>query len=286
MGNIITLQSFSLPYKAHILKAKLESAGIPAMLADENITVLYGSSFSNVRVMIDEDDLEKATQLLESEEFISDKKLVVFDLDGTLIDSLEDLADSANHVLDNHGFATHPILDYRYFVGDGVRKLIERILPENHRTESEIERCKSEFVEYYNIHKEDKTTVYEDITELLVELKNRNIKIAVATNKVHEAVEPLMRKYFPQIHFDALIGQRDGVSVKPHPQIIYDILELTDCKQIETFHVGDTSTDIQLAKNANVESVGVTWGYRPESELLQSHADHIIHKPLELLNLL
>lgn len=286
MGKIITFKSFNLPYKAHILKAKLESAGIPAMLADENITVLYGSSFSNVRVMIDEDNLEKATQLLESEELVFNKKLVIFDLDGTLIDSLEDLADSANHVLENHGFATHPILDYRYFVGDGVRKLIERILPENHRTELEIENCKNEFVEYYNIHKEDKTTVYEDITELLIELKNRNIKIAVATNKVHEAVEPLMKKYFPQIHFDALIGQRDGIPVKPHPQIIYDILQVTNCKHLEAFHVGDTSTDMHLAKNANIESVGVTWGYRPESELLQARADNIIHKPLELLNLL
>ena len=153
--------------------------------------------------------------------------LIVFDLDGTLLNSLEDLADSANHVLTQHGFPTHPVDAYRYFVGDGVRKLIERILPPEERNEATIELCRQEFVAYYKVHMEDKTSVYEGITDLLTELKKRGLKIAVATNKVHIAVAPLMAKYFPTIRFDSMIGQREGVPVKPAPQIMFDILKET-----------------------------------------------------------
>ena len=214
------------------------------------------------------------------------KRLIVFDLDGTLINSLEDLADSANHVLIQHGFPTHPVDAYRYFVGDGMRKLIERILPPEERNDMQIERCKAEFLAYYTIHMEDKTVAYPGMIELLKELKDRGLKIAVATNKVHVAVEPLMAKYFPGIHFDSLIGQREGVPVKPAPQIMYDILKETGCQPSEALHVGDTATDMQLAHNAGVESVGVLWGYRPLEELQEAGADHIIRVPEELLGLL
>lgn len=212
-------------------------------------------------------------------------KLIVFDLDGTLINSLEDLADSANHVLVQHGFPTHPVDAYRYFVGDGVRKLIERILPPEQRTNAQIEQCKSEFVEYYKIHMEDKTSVYEGITELLKALKARGLKIAVATNKVHIAVAPLMEKYFPGIRFDSMIGQREGIPVKPAPQIMYDILKETGCQPSEALHVGDTATDMQLAHSAGVTPVGVLWGYRPLEELREAGAKFIISRPEELLGL-
>ena len=212
-------------------------------------------------------------------------KIIVFDLDGTLLNSLEDLADSANWVLEQHGFSTHPVDAYRYFVGDGVRKLIERILPQEERTEARIEQCRQEFVAYYKVHMEDKTSVYEGITELLVELKNRGLKIAVATNKVHIAVKPLMEKYFPEIRFDSMIGQREGVPVKPAPQIMFDILRETGCEPSEALHVGDTATDMQLAHNAGVTPVGVLWGYRPLKELQEAGAKFIIEKPEELLGL-
>ena len=212
-------------------------------------------------------------------------RLIVFDLDGTLLNSLEDLADSANWVLEQHGFPTHPVDAYRYFVGDGVRKLIERILPQEERTEARIEQCRQEFVAYYKVHMEDKTSVYEGITELLVELKNRGLKIAVATNKVHIAVKPLMEKYFPEIRFDSMIGQREGIPVKPAPQIMFDILRETGCEPSEALHVGDTATDMQLAHNAGVTPVGVLWGYRPLKELQEAGAKFIIEKPEELLGL-
>ena len=212
-------------------------------------------------------------------------KIIVFDLDGTLLNSLEDLADSANHVLEQHGFPTHPVDAYRYFVGDGVRKLIERILPQEERTDARIEQCRQEFVTYYKVHMEDKTSVYEGITDLLTELKKRGLKIAVATNKVHIAVKPLMEKYFPEIRFDSMIGQREGVPVKPAPQIMYDILKETGCKPSETLHIGDTATDMQLAHNAGITPVGVLWGYRPLEELQEAGARYIIEHPLELLEI-
>ena len=213
-------------------------------------------------------------------------KLIVFDLDGTLINSLEDLADSANWMLMQHGFPTHPVDAYRYFVGDGMRKLIERILPPEERNEKQIERCKAEFIAYYTIHMEDKTVVYPGMIELLKELKDRGLKIAVATNKVHIAVAPLMAKYFPGIRFDSMIGQREGIPVKPHPQIMYDILKETSCQQSEALHVGDTATDMQLAHSAGVTPVGVLWGYRPLEELQEAGAKFIISRPEELLGLL
>lgn len=212
-------------------------------------------------------------------------KLVVFDLDGTLINSLEDLADSANWMLLQHGYPTHPVDAYRYFVGDGMRKLIERILPLEERNDVRIEQCKAEFVAYYTIHMEDKTVVYPGMIELLKELKDRGLKIAVATNKVHIAVAPLMAKYFPGIRFDSMIGQREGIPVKPHPQIMYDILKDTGCQPSEALHVGDTATDMQLAHSAGVTPVGVLWGYRPLEELQEAGAKFIIEKPEELLGL-
>ena len=213
-------------------------------------------------------------------------RLIVFDLDGTLINSLEDLADSANHVLVQHGFPTHPVDAYRYFVGDGVRKLIERILPEEERNDAQIEQCRQEFVAYYRIHMEDKTEVYPGMIELLKALKDKGLKIAVATNKVHIAVAPLMAKYFPNIQFDSMIGQREGVPVKPHPQIMFDILKETSCQPSEALHVGDTATDMQLAHRAGIESVGVLWGYRPLEELQEAGARHIIKHPLDLLKII
>jgi phosphoglycolate phosphatase len=211
--------------------------------------------------------------------------LIVFDLDGTLINSLEDLADSANHVLVQHGFPTHPVDAYRYFVGDGVRKLIERILPEEKRNDIQIEQCRQEFVAYYRIHMEDKTEVYPGMFELLKTLKEKGLKIAVATNKVHIAVAPLMAKYFPNIRFDSMIGQREGVPVKPHPKIMFDILKETGCQPSEALHVGDTATDMQLAHRAGIESVGVLWGYRPLEELQEAGARYIIEHPLDLLKI-
>lgn len=213
-------------------------------------------------------------------------RLLIFDLDGTLLNTLEDLADSANHVLASHGFPTHPVDAYRYFVGNGMPTLIRRILPESEKSSPMFDVCLKEFLDYYTLHMHDKTFVYEGLIETLELLQKQNLKLAVATNKVHTALAPLMANYFPSISWDALFGQRPGIPVKPEPQIIYDILNTTGCTKDETLYFGDTSVDMQTAHGANLKAVGVLWGYRPKTELEAAHADHIIEHPKDILSLI
>lgn len=213
-------------------------------------------------------------------------KLLIFDLDGTLLNTLEDLADAANHVLEEHGFPTHPVDAYRYFVGNGMPTLITRILPEGCKTGSIYEICFREFLDYYTLHMHDKTSVYDGLTETLEILQSKGIKLAVATNKVHSAIAPLMSDYFPSIQWASLIGQRKDIPVKPHPQIVYDILAETHCVKEETLYLGDTSVDMETAHRAGLKAIGVLWGYRPRTELEEFGADHIISHPSELLHII
>lgn len=212
-------------------------------------------------------------------------KLYIFDLDGTLLNTLEDLADSANHVLSAHHFPTHPVDAYRYFVGNGMPTLIRRILPPEHRDSEVYQVCFNEFLEYYTLHMHDKTTVYEGLTEVLETLQQQHVKLAVATNKVHSALAPLMTNFFPTVKWDALFGQREGVPVKPEPQVVYDILAATGCTKEETLYFGDTAVDMDTAHAAGLKAVGVLWGYRPRTELEEAKAEIIIEKPVEILSL-
>ena len=212
-------------------------------------------------------------------------KLYIFDLDGTLLNTLEDLADSANHVLSAHHFPTHPVDAYRYFVGNGMPTLIRRILPPEHRDSEMYQVCFNEFLEYYTLHMHDKTTVYEGLTEVLETLQQQKVKLAVATNKVHSALAPLMANFFPTVKWDALFGQREGVPVKPEPQVVYDILEATGCTKEETLYFGDTAVDMDTAHAAGLKAVGVLWGYRPLSELEEANVDIIIQNPKDILHL-
>ena len=212
-------------------------------------------------------------------------KLCIFDLDGTLLNTLEDLADAANHVLSEHQFPTHPVDAYRYFVGNGMPSLIMRILPEKHRDEKTFNTCLEEFLEYYTLHMHDKTTVYDGLTEVLETLQRQHVKLAVATNKVHSALAPLMASFFPTVQWDALFGQREGIPVKPDPQVVYDILEATGCAPEETLYFGDTAVDMDTAHAAGLKAVGVLWGYRPRTELEEANAEIIIENPAEILSL-
>lgn len=213
------------------------------------------------------------------------KKLLIFDLDGTILNTLEDLADAANHVLAQHGFPTHPVDAYRYFVGNGMPTLIQRILPEEHKSDAIYDICFKEFLDYYTVHMHDKTHVYEGLTETLETLQVRGIQLAVATNKVHSALAPLMANFFPTIRWQALFGQRQGIPVKPDPQIVYDILEATGCTKEETLYLGDTCVDMETAHRAGLKAIGVLWGYRPRTELEEAKADVIIEQPRQILSL-
>ncbi len=211
--------------------------------------------------------------------------LLIFDLDGTLLNTLEDLADAANRMLCKHGFAPHPVDAYRYFVGNGMPMLIRRILPEEQRESEIYETCFQEFIEDYTLHMHDKTQVYAGMVETLGQLQARGIQFAVATNKVHTVLASLMRTYFPSIRWNALYGQRPGVPTKPHPQVVYDILAATGFSKEEVLFFGDTGVDMQTAHAAGVKAVGVLWGYRPRSELEAARADIMIEYPQEILGL-
>lgn len=212
-------------------------------------------------------------------------KLVIFDLDGTLLNTLEDLADSCNYLLRKYGFPEHPLDSYRYFVGNGIRKLVERILPETHRQDAFIESFFQEMVAYYDLHKEDKTKPYNGMVETLEALQERGVMLGVASNKVDKAMAPLMAHYFPTIKFTAVFGQREGIPVKPDPQIVFDILEIAGVGTEEALYVGDTGVDMDTAHGAGLKAVGALWGYRDRQELIDHKADCIIERPEELVEL-
>ena len=212
------------------------------------------------------------------------KRLVIFDLDGTLINSIGDLCVSVNQALEKCGFATHPEDAYRFMVGDGVMKLFERALPEGARTEENILRIRDLFIPFYEVHNADLSHPYEGIPELLEELQKRGVKMAVASNKYHSATLKLIAHFFPNIHFELVLGNREGVPRKPNPQIVEEILEYTKVGKNEVLYVGDTNVDMQTAKSAEVDCLGVSWGFRPKVELAAHNPLAIINNPSELID--
>ncbi len=210
------------------------------------------------------------------------KKLVIFDLDGTLLNTIEDLGRAANHALSVNGFATHSIASYPFFVGNGVRKLLERVLPEDIQKDTVIDKMLADFKQYYNEHNTDYTTPYAGIPELLVDLQEEGVKLAVASNKYDLATQKLVTHYFPNIKFAAIEGQKEGIPVKPDPSIVFSILAQAKERKADTLYVGDSGVDMETARRACIDSVGVTWGFRPEKELIEYHAGYIINKPSEI----
>lgn len=212
-------------------------------------------------------------------------KLIIFDLDGTLLDTLEDLAESVNYALHEFGYQEHLMEDYRYMVGDGITKLIERALPEEARTEDIVSRVKAGFVSHYRSHKTDRTRPYPGIPELLEKLKHAGIVMAVASNKFQEATHDLIHHYFGDQLFQVVLGQREGIPAKPDPSIVEEILAVTCVEKKDTLYVGDSCTDIQTAVRAGVTPVGVAWGFRPCEELVNNGALHLAGSPEEILKI-
>ena len=210
------------------------------------------------------------------------KKLVIFDLDGTLLNTIADLAQSTNYALAALGYPTHEEKEYNFMVGNGINKLFERALPEESRTEENVLRVRKEFVPYYDQHNADKSRPYPGITELLDELQAKGLQLAVASNKYQAATEKLIAHYFPNIRFTAVFGQREGVNVKPDPTVVYDIPEITQITKEDVLYVGDSGVDMQTAINAEVTSCGVTWGFRPRTELETFHPKYIVDKAKDI----
>lgn len=207
--------------------------------------------------------------------------LVIFDLDGTILDTLEDLCDSVNYALGRLGFPERTLAEVRTFVGNGIRKLVERSLPRN-CDEKIVEEMLAVHKEYYGAHCADKTKPYEGIKELLGELKARGIKLAVLSNKPDYAVKILCGDYFPGM-FDAAYGFREGIARKPSPEGVEGVLEELCVPREKAVYVGDSEVDVQTAKNAGLNMMIVEWGFRDREFLLANGAENLVSVPSEIL---
>jgi len=214
------------------------------------------------------------------------KKLIIFDLDGTLLDTIVDLGTSVNIALKKYGFPEHDMETYRFMVGNGITKLIERALPEDQREASTIEQVKHTFLNHYLPHSGDYTRPYPGISELLTALQRKGILLAVASNKVQAATENVVSHFFPTIHFENVLGQRDGIPTKPDPSILLSILDQTGCQADESLYVGDSGIDVITAAQAHIPFVGVLWGFRPKEELASLGATSFVSTPEEILSFL
>jgi phosphoglycolate phosphatase len=211
------------------------------------------------------------------------KKLIIFDLDGTLLNTIADLASATNHALAANGYPQHGTEEYRFFVGNGINKLFERALPDGEKTETNVLRIRQSFIPYYDVHCADLTRPYPGIPELLNTLQQKGIQIAVASNKYQRATGKLIPHFFPDIRFTAILGQREGIPRKPDPQIVHEIIKLAGVQPEDVLYVGDSNVDMQTALHAKVDGIGVTWGFRPRTELEEGHPFAIIDKASDLL---
>ena len=212
-------------------------------------------------------------------------KAVIFDLDGTLIDSLKDIALCMNDVLNRLDLPTHPLEAYNYFVGDGALILAKNALPKN-SDESLIQKVFEEFKILYDQEVHHHTKPYEGITELLGHLEQEGISINVLSNKPHQFTLKYVNTLLDQFNFHEVHGQKEDVEKKPDPAGVFNILKRLDIEPCDVLYVGDTATDMKTAKAANLKSVGVAWGFRPIEELIKHGADHIVHHPSEIFELL
>jgi phosphoglycolate phosphatase len=220
--------------------------------------------------------------------------IIIFDLDGTLINTIDDLGQACNHALSACGFPTHKIEDYPRLVGNGVNKLIERALPEEHRNEETVLRLREYFVPYYDEHNCDFTRPYDGIPELLealrrkgdeaMRLKGEQWFLAVASNKYQAATEKIVAQLFPGI-FDVVLGEREGVERKPHPQIVYDILSTLNSQlsTLNCLYIGDSLVDAETARAAGATLVLCTWGFGTREQMESAKPDYLVDHPLEVL---
>lgn len=213
-------------------------------------------------------------------------KAVCFDLDGTLLDSLADLADCTNKILLKRGFPEHPVDAFRYFVGDGAKMLMTRVLPEEVRNESLIEDCRQDFETSYRECWNEQTIPYKDIPELLDALIGRQLKLTVLSNKPNEFTLLMVENLLAQWNFEVVLGQREGIPRKPDPAGMLEICQQLEIPAEAFLYLGDTATDMKTAVSAGCFPVGVLWGFRTEEELRDNGASAIVKEPLDVLELL
>jgi phosphoglycolate phosphatase len=206
---------------------------------------------------------------------------LIFDLDGTLLDTLVDLAETCNEVLLNHHFPTHPTTAYKTFVGDGLQMLMKRITPVG-TNDAVIQQCCSSFTNLYSLNWKRNSCPYEGINDMLSALKKHGVRLAVLSNKPHDFTKLFVDEFFPHGQFPIVYGQRDGFPKKPHPAVALEIAAQLDARPQEMLFVGDSGVDIQTGKAAKMLTAGVAWGFRSVEELTENNADILVNNPLEL----
>lgn len=209
---------------------------------------------------------------------------VIFDLDGTLLDTIEDLGEAVNHALSLHGYPLHSMEEYRGMVGHGVRNLVTQALPgELQADENLIDTCLAQFKEYYTSHIDVHTRPYPGMVEVVQQLHARGVKLAIASNKFQSGTETLIAEFFPGIPFVAVLGNRPGYPLKPDPEIVGEVLRQASASPSDAVMVGDSLTDMKTAANGGIRAIAVSWGYKV---LEPSPAYSLVHSPSELLSLI
>ncbi|MDM8238808.1 HAD family hydrolase [Pseudoflavonifractor phocaeensis] len=211
-------------------------------------------------------------------------KHVIFDLDGTLLNTIDDLADTGNHVCTLHGWPTHTVDAFKLMVGNGIPKLVERFAPQGTSQEM-LDQAYQEFMDWYGVHKEDKTAPYAGMPEVAKALREAGVSIAVLSNKADVMAGPVVEHYYPGI-FPVVQGALPGLPTKPDPTLLYKLMERLGATQEDTLFVGDSNVDIRTAKNGGLTGCGVLWGFRSREELEAAGADVIVSTPQELQDLI
>lgn len=209
-------------------------------------------------------------------------KALVFDMDGTLLNTLADLAAATNKALQSHGYAKQPVDAFRFFVGSGARNLIRRALPEIAQTEANVEACLETFETFYQTHWDVHTHLYDGIAELLDEATERNLPMAVLTNKPQAFANHCVKRFLSRWSWRIVQGQQPHLAVKPSREMSAPVTNALNVSPEDVLYIGDSDVDMQTARNAGYKAVGVSWGFRPEQELIDSGAEVIIHQPTEL----
>lgn len=210
--------------------------------------------------------------------------LIIFDMDGTILNTLEDLKNSLNYVLQQAGYQTRTLEEVRTFVGNGIRKTIERALPSDIE-EEKVDELFSLFMDYYAIHNTDNTKPYNGVIELLKELKHLGYKTAVVSNKQDSAVKSLCKKFFTGL-FDVEIGEKESIAKKPEPDEVNEVLKILNIDRTKSIYIGDSEVDIQTAQNSKMKSIIVDWGFRDRKFLYEHGAEVIVSNPSEILDII
>lgn len=207
-------------------------------------------------------------------------KLAIFDLDGTLLNTVEDLGNATNYALEQCGFQIHPKDEYYQMVGRGIYNLFRAAIPSEYATEDNVQRMASYFIPYYDTHKCDCTRPYDGIPEMLKTITDRGVRLAVASNKYQDGAEKLVSHFFGEYDFVKILGQRDGQPIKPDPAIVDQILaDVPKVAKEQVVYVGDSNVDMQTGANAQVRTIGVTWGFRSKEELAAYTPSAIVDTP-------